>query len=600
MISPQNPLITSIKTRLLVLSACFSLFFLGCTDSQPPSEQTAQNPDLSQTDLGFKPNIVWISTEDIGCTLAAYGDSTAYTPNIDRLAEEGVVFDRAFTVAGVCAPSRSSMITGVHPTSMGTQHMRTRGIELPDRIRPFPMYLREAGYYCTNNVKEDYNFQKPAGTWDESSRTAHWENRQPGQPFFAVFNNIVTHEHKSWANYRNLMALNIDEVPIPEYYPQDNKEVKLGVARVYANIMDLDAHVGLILKQLEEANLMDSTIIVFWSDHGGPLPRQKRELFDSGTKVPLIVRFPDGRMAGTRTDELVSLMDLGPSMLSLLDIDVPEYMQGQPFLGEQKASPREYVYLHRDRMDGQYDLVRGVRDQRYKYFRNYYPDRPNIQQINYRKQMPMMRELYELHGSGQLSGAPAIWFKTSKPVEQLYDTQSDPDEVNNLVDDPANLDKLEELRAAHLAWRQETLDLGAVPEPRMHIIQQETGMPLYNWARENPDRLQAAWAAAELNSPDAALGEIEEAMRDADSIVQYWGIYSLGNRESVTPEQLAFVRQQLQSPAPSVQIAAARTLAKHGESDKAIGHLKSMVPSEVIGVDMMVEYTLAELGVAGE
>lgn len=549
--------------------------------------------------LGFQPNILWISAEDIGCMLAAYGDSTAYTPNIDRLANEGVVYEKAFTVAGVCAPSRSSMITGVYPTSMGTQHMRTWGIDLPPEIRPFTMYLREAGYYCTNQHKEDFNFKKPEGTWDESSKTAHWRNRAPGQPFFTVFNNIVTHEHKTWYNERNFLGVDINTVPVPGYYPQENEAVRKSVARVYSNIMDLDAHVGYILQQLEAANLMDSTIIVFWSDHGGPLPRQKRELYDSGVKVPLIIRYPDGYGAGTRAEELISLMDLGPTMLSVAGVKVPEHMHGRPFLGDQKAPGRDYVYLHRDRMDGQYDLVRGVRDERFKYFRNYHPERPNIQDIQYRLQVPMMQELIDLHEAGKLEPAQEIWFHTSKPVEELYDTAMDPDELNNLAAQSAYQDKLTALRQAHEAWRASTLDLGAIPEPELHAIQEREGVALYDWARANPDLVKRSWEAALLNAPGTDAEAILKAARDPFPAVRYWGIYALSRvlQDASLGEHYNFVREQLEHPSVAVQVAAARTLGRHGHLQEALRHLEALMEQVDKGspTQLFVAYTLNEL-----
>lgn len=572
----------------------FALCWLLYAYSSNANGHLPISPDTD--DIGFRPNIVWISTEDIGCTLAPYGDSTAHTPHINRLAQEGIVFDRAFTVAGVCAPSRSSMISGMYPTSLGTHHMRTQGIAVPEFVKPFSQYLREAGYYCTNNVKEDYNFEVGEETWDESSWKAHWRNRKPGQPFFAVFNNIVTHEHKTWYNKRNFLGIDPQKVPVPAYYPQNNQEVRKGVARVYSNIMDLDAHVGYILKQLEDAHLMDSTIIVFWSDHGGPLPRQKRELFDSGTKVPLIIRYPDGWQAGTRRDQLVSMLDLGPTMMSILGLEIPDYMQAKPFLGADSTEARDYVFLHRDRMDGQYDMVRSVRDKRYQYFRNYYPDRPNVQAIEYRLQVPLMREMVRLHEAEALSPEQEIWFNTTKPVEELYDTQTDPDEVHNLAADPAYRSKLEELRAAHLRWREETLDLGALPESEMHRIQQESGKPLYVWARENEALLGNIWETAELNSTDYSTKALEAAMQHDHPAVRYWAVYSLGNRESLPDKYRTYVREMLSHPAAAVAIAAARTLALHGEKERAVHQLQTVKNAASPEVEMMANYTLAEIG----
>jgi arylsulfatase A-like enzyme len=226
----------------------------------------------------------------------------------------------------------------------------------------------------------------------------------------------------------------------------------------------MDAEVGLILRQLEDDGLLDRTIVFFFSDHGDGLPRAKRWLYDSGLRVPLIVRFPDQRGAGTVRDELVSFVDFAPTVLSLAGVDVPPHMQGQAFLGEQRVAERDYVYAAKDRMDPALDTARAVRDKRFKYIRNYHPEKPFVQFIPYRDQMGLMQELLKGHEEGTLNEVQSLWFRPTKPVEELYDTQSDPHELINLADQLEFQPVLLELRQAHERWREETGDLGMISE----------------------------------------------------------------------------------------------------------------------------------------
>ncbi|MFW6125229.1 MAG: sulfatase-like hydrolase/transferase [Pirellulales bacterium] len=418
-----------------------------------------------------RPNILWISCEDISADLGCYGDRYARTPNIDRLAAEGVRYTRVFTCAPVCAPNRSGIITGMWPTTIGTHHMRCRAVP-PPYVRCFTEYLREAGYYCTNNVKTDYNFDSPATAWDESSRSAHWRTAPDGRPFFAVINLTTTHESqirtaddvfaRRTASLAPGERHDPAEADLPPYYP-DTPVVRRDWARYYDLITAMDKQVGEILRDLEQDGLADDTIVFFWSDHGRGLPRGKRWLYDSGIHVPLIVRFPGKLKAGTTEERLVSSIDLGPTVLSLAGVPVPEHMQGRPFLGEQQAPPRRYIFAARDRMDEAYDIIRVVRDERFKYFRNYEPYRPYAQPINYMDEMPTMQELRRLHAAGQLAGPRRLFFRPAKPVEELFDTKEDPHEIHDLANNP-DREVLERLRAAHERWRLETRDLGLIPE----------------------------------------------------------------------------------------------------------------------------------------
>jgi N-sulfoglucosamine sulfohydrolase len=428
------------------------------------------------TQAAERPNILWISLEDTSPDLGCYGDKYAVTPNIDRLASQGCRYTQVFTHAGVCAPSRSGIITGMYPTSIGTQYMRCKGVP-PAYVKCFPEYLRAAGYYCTNDSKTDYNFDAPLTAWDDSRKGAHWRNRPTKEtPFFAVINLTTTHESQVRlpaaqleARRKTLSAEELhdpSEATLPPYYP-DTPIVRRDMANYYDNVTFTDKEVGRILKQLDDDGLTDSTVVFFWGDHGRGLPRHKRWIYDSGIHVPLIVRWPGQIWPGSTSDELVAFVDFAPTMLSLAGVEVPAHLQGQAFLGSQKAQPREYVYAARDRMDETLDIIRAVRDKRWKYIRNYRPDLPYAQTITYMDEMPTMKEWRRLAAAGMLSGPPAIFFLPTKPVEELYDTKADPHEINNLAGRPEQQGVLIRLRAAHEKWRSETGDLGLMPEAEL-------------------------------------------------------------------------------------------------------------------------------------
>ena len=425
-----------------------------------------------------RPNIVWISIEDMSPRLGAYGDPLASTPAMDGLAAQGVLYTRAFTTAGVCAPSRSAIITGMYQTGIGTHHMRTghQGPGLPTPyeavpppyVKALPEYLRRAGYFATNRFKTDYQFGDPFTVWDASSRDAHWRDprRAPDQPFFAVFNITATHEARSWVGPGDTVRTDPADVPIPPYYP-DTRSVRRQLARHYDNIAAADARVAEILTQLKEDGHADDTIVFLWADHGDGLPRAKRWLYDSGLHVPLIVRWAGTLPAGTETDRLVSLVDLAPTVLSVAGVDIPAHMDGRAFLGPASGPPRSYVHAARDRIDGVYDMVRATRDDRYKYVRNYYPETPYVQMVPFRNRSGIMQTLLRRHAEGTLTGPAALWLRDSRPPEELYDLAADPHEVRNVADDPALAAVLARLRAETDRWMAATGDLGPVPERRM-------------------------------------------------------------------------------------------------------------------------------------
>jgi arylsulfatase A-like enzyme len=443
-----------------------------------------------------RPNILCITCEDISARLGSYGDTVALTPVLDRLAREGVRFTRMFSVSGVCAPSRSALITGMYPSGIGTNHMRVShkgvpGIQPyeavpPPYVRPYTEYLRAAGYYTTNNSKTDYQFHSPITAWDENGREAHWKNRPAGMPFFSIFNSTTTHESQVWDRTNDPVVIPPERVLLPPYYP-DTLKVRWDVARVYSNIAIMDREVGELLDELDEAGLAEDTIVIWYSDHGGPLPRQKRLVLDSGLHVPFIMRFPGGEHAGTVDDELASFVDIPATILSLAGVQVPEYMQGRPFWGEQKAPPREYIYAARDRLDAQYDATRAVRDKRFEYIRNFKPEVSAYLDVQYRTQMGIMQELLRLRDEGKLDPVQARWFRQPKEKEELYDTVADPYEVHDLARDPAWAGEVERMSRALEEWMARIGDDPLRPEKDLVEsmwpggVQPKTAAPAFSW-----------------------------------------------------------------------------------------------------------------------
>jgi N-sulfoglucosamine sulfohydrolase len=515
-------------------------------------------------DVAPRPNILWITCEDISPHVGCYGDPYAVTPNIDALAAQGVRYTRAFAPIGVCAPSRSTLILGAMASSVGSQHMRCAAT-LPEAVRCFPQYLRQAGYHCTNNVKTDYNFDVPKEAWTESSAKAHWKSRKPGQPFFAVFNFVSCHEsqirlpeeayRKRIAGFAPHEIHDPAKAPLPPYHP-DAPELRRDWARYADAITFMDKEVGRILKELDDDGLGKDTIVFFFSDHGAGMPRSKRWLYDSSLRVPMIVRAP-GMPAGTTSDRLISFVDYGPTVLSLAGVGIPPAMQGRPFLGAAAAPPREFVFGFRDRMDERVDLLRCVRDAKYKYIRNYMPQRPWAQHLAYMYEMPSMKAWQRLHDEGKLDAVQRRFFE-AKPFEELYDTDADPHEIANLAGDAAMAGTLDRLRRALDAWMLEIRDLGFLPESDLRT-RFGTSTP-YDAVRERPgsyplEKLMAAAALAARRDPSSR-GPLVELAGDADPAVRYWavtGLLALGAKEDV-------LRKALSDVAPAVRIAAAEAL----------------------------------------
>jgi uncharacterized sulfatase len=548
-----------------------------------------------------RPNVLWLSTEDISPHLGCYGDKLARTPNLDRFATQGVLYQNAFVVAPVCAPCRSSIITGVYPTTLGSHNMRSR-IRFPEHIKCFPEYLRAAGYYCTNNSKTDYQFDPPASAWDESSGRAHWKNRPSAdQPFFAVFNFTGTHEshvRDDRPAYDNTVrSLSEEELhdpaalELPPYYP-DTPGVRQDWARYYNCITAMDKWFAGHLQELEEAGLAEDTIVFFWGDHGVGLPRGKRWLYDSGLRVPLVVRIPEkfrrnGQgTPGTTTDELVVLMDLGPTVLNLCGVDVPEHIQGRAFLGDNLLPERQHVYAARDRMDEYYDMVRAVRDKRFKYIRNYEPWKPYAQPLRYMEQSATMKELRRLHAAGELSEAAARFMAPTKPVEELYDTENDPHELNNLADDPRYYETLRFMQIAHDNWIRDTLDLGFIPEAQLEEAVGSRYEVLGRDRQLSGRRLQELFGAAQL-AGDAFGGRggplrprlLERMRLSDDPALRFWIAQWAGQNVATSPEARSALAAALGDADGSVRVAAATWLAPTEQPQQAINQLAAALGS---------------------
>jgi arylsulfatase A-like enzyme len=522
-----------------------------------------------------RPNVLWITSEDNGPQLGCYGDSFATTPQLDRLAARGLRYNKVWSVAPVCAPARTAIITGLYPSSSGALHMRSE-VRLPDWIRLFPATLREAGYYCTNNSKEDYNVENAGKVWDESSGKAHWRNRAAGQPFFAVFNFTTTHE--SQVRKRPHEAVHDPaKVPLPPYWP-DVPEVRQDWAQYYDNMTLMDRQAGEILDALEKDGLAPDTIVFYFGDHGPGMPRCKRTPCDSGLRVPLILHFPDkwkqlaprDYAAGAATDRLVSFVDLAPTMLSLAGLPVPSWMQGRAFAGPAAAPDPGFLHGMRDRMDERYDPVRSVRDQRFVYVRNYFPHRPAGQHNAYMFETPTTRVWHDLFQAGKVSG-PQCAFWQPHPPEELYDLQNDPHETVNLAADPAHREALEKLRAAHVAHERSVRDVCLLPEAEM--LRRAGTSALYDMAHDDSRFpleavLRTAQRASSQNPRD--LPELRDALNAADSAVRWWAVmgHLMHGRKAVEAgaERLS---ARLRDENASVRIAAAEVLANFGPDPNA-------------------------------
>jgi len=485
-----------------------------------------------------RPNILWITSEDNSPLLGCYGDDQAYTPNLDRMATQGVRYRNAFANVPVCSAARSTLITGMYACSLGIHNHRSK-VRIPGSFRSYPEYLREAGYYCTNNSKMDYNYVRKGGqAWDESSKKAHYDNRKPGQPFFAVFNTTLSHEGQLTekgvsARRRNGILppktrIAPEDVKFPPYHA-DTPIVRRDWSIYYDNVTLMDKEVGRLLKELDEKGLTEDTIVFYYSDHGGALPRGKRNIHDSGTRVPFIMHFPKkwAHLApakpGEWVDQPVSFVDFPATVFSLAGVPIPSQFEGHAFLGDQTAQLQDHVFLFRGRMDERYDTVRAVRDRRYRYVQNYSPHRPWGQQYSYPfRVMPSMGSWYRAYLDGKCNPVQARYWQP-KPSQEFYDIKSDPYEVKNLIDDPRYAEKIAQMRKILKQDIVRIRDIGFIPEGMFERLAADK--TLYEYAQSDAYPIERIVEVANLAAlrDASSLNKLIAACNDPHPVIRYWG-----------------------------------------------------------------------------
>lgn len=525
-----------------------------------------------------RPNILWLVSEDNNPFIGAYGDRLAHTPAIDSLAAAGVLYENAFSNAPVCAPSRFAIITGMYAESCGPAHHMRAQARLPAFLQGFPKYLRAAGYYCTNNSKTDYNADiDPQALWNDSSEQAHWRNRPADAPFFAVFNFMTTHESKMFQPTAG--RVKPEGVRVPAYLP-DAPEVRRDMASYYNLMEAMDGEVAAHLAAIEFAGLAEDTIVFYYSDNGGVMPRSKRYGYDDGLRTALIMRVPAKwahllpAAAGSRISAPVSLIDLAPTVLTIAGVDPPEYMQGRSLIAKQQK--RQYVFGMRNRMDERYDMMRTVRDERYRYIRNYSPHRPYGQYQAFSWQLDSYRAWETAHRAGRLNAIQKKFFG-EKPAEEFYDLAADPDEVNNLIGAAEHRARIDAMRAALDAHMIAVNDNGFIPE--------SSSIEGYDASRAPgayPIQRVMQIAGKAIARDRRNVPEFVSLLGDGNEVVRYWaaqGLLMLGNKAAAAKGALDACLKK--DASPSVRIVAAESLASIGAADDAVRYLGSVVDSQL-------------------
>jgi len=533
-----------------------------------------------------RPHILWIVSEDNQPLLGCYGDTFARTPNLDRLATQGVRYANAFACAPVCAPSRSSIITGMYATSLGTQDMRCSRAVPPD-VHPFPQYLRAAGYRCTNpGKKTDYNIAgwRPRETWDGET---DWNAGRPdGQPFFCTHNSTISHEsslHKTTVHE----AFLTQPLKLPAYHP-DTPEIRSNWVEYYGRVAKVDEQAGAILARLERDGLADDTIVFYFSDHAGVLPRSKRFCYDSGLRAPLIVRFgknfahlAPGR-PGSVIEAPVSFVDLAPTVLELAGVKAPAHLQGRAFLGADagKGEPRRYAFSFRNRMDETVDMMRTVRDVRFRYIRNYLPHRMYGQHLNYLWKMPATVSWEKAFLAGKCDETQSAFWR-AKPEEELYDLQTDPYEVNNLAGTAEHRATLERLRGALREHMLSTRDTGFLAEPEM--VRRAGGGPIRAMAVDDvryPLARLIDVAEASTRRDEGTVPKLVEWAKDADAGVRYWAAVGVSVRGEKAKGAADAMAGLLKDESPTVRVAAAEALCAVGRAEEGLAALVAALDGE--------------------
>jgi uncharacterized sulfatase len=556
-----------------------------------------------------RPNILWIVFEDLSPEIGAYGYPYAVTPHLDAFAKQSVLYTRAYSNGGACAPARSTLITGMYPTSIGTHHMRSEG-KPPGYVKAFTEYLRDAGYYCSNHAKQDYNWIAPPTSWDANDndwRAKGWSQRGD-KPFFTVINIADTHSSQvyhpwtPWKERREALAPeerhDPAKAPVPPYYP-DTPETREILRRYADNVTFADRKVGEILAALEADGLADDTIVFFYSDHGTGLSRSKSFQFESSTRVPLLIRFPEKfeEMApsrpGGRVERLVSFVDFAPTVLSLAGVEAPKYFHGQPFLGAKTGFPKQFVYGYRDRMDERYEFIRSVMDGRFHYIRNYFAHLPwfHEQTRLYPSTNPLLEVWHALAEAGKLTGPAAVYMAKTKPREQLFDMREDPHEVQDRSGDPDYAGVLTKLRKAYRDWTIQTRDLGFLPEEEM-------------WRRFDGAAASAFEADPSLYPLDRTIETADstdlalqiERLADRDPTVRYWASVGLVAQGEAADKAKPALRKALEDEATSVRAMAAQALCAMGECERPLALLMELLEDERPYVALRAANAIDHLG----
>ncbi|HKK10460.1 MAG TPA: sulfatase-like hydrolase/transferase [Bacteroidales bacterium] len=560
-----------------ILLLVASVILLSCN-----TNETSQLPP---------PNVVLLIAEDVSPELGAYGNEYATTPNIDALASDGMVYDFALTTAPICAPSRSTLASGLYATSLGTQHLRSE-TPFPEDLKTLPELLSQNGYFTTNRDKTDYNFD-PEGMWDHwSSEYSPWRNRPEGKPFYSFINIGPSHEGSvnSIEKYNDFVKdlppekfHDPTKVEVPPYYP-DTPEIREIWAHYYDILTLLDMNIGNVLDMLQEDGLMDETIVIFIADHGFGMPRYKRWLNITGMHVPFIVYAPEkyqhlipGFQQGGHNIDLVSFIDLPPSILNMAGAEVPDYMQGKPILGENAQPERKFAFGARDRADDMFEMLRSVTNGNFIYIRHFMPHLSYMQPgFIYSDRKEAFRELRKAHKQGITNEEQEkLW--NEKPVEELYDLKNDPKELNNLAENEEFNEIKQNLQKKLYDWMVETKDLGLLPEAE-YMMRSEGSTP-YEYARSGNYHPEEILEAAKMVGKAEEYKILEKTVHE-DSGVRYWSVIALMQKENLSNESINSLNNLLADQSPAVQIAAAELLSLRTNSKEAVQTLGKWVQDD--------------------
>ena len=558
--------------------------------------------------MNDRPNILWLTYEDTSPQfVSCYGmTGLVTTPAIDELAAGGIRFDNAYATAPVCSPSRTAIITGVCNQATGLGHHRSKYAIPRGEIRGFPTYLREAGYYTTNNVKTDYNLVDEGefirANWDESSTSAHWRNRPAGRPFFSVFNFMDSHQSRTMTMPRGWYEEHVlgeladeeiirpEDVTVPPIY-RDTPEMRRHLSRVHNSLRLCDQRIRAVLDQLRDDGLADDTIVFCFADHGEGIPRGKCNGIGFGYRAAFVAWLPDRYRHlspwgnATSTGELVSFEDLAPTVLSLAGIPVPPVMTGRAFLGSQRTDPRPYIFAARDRLDDTPDLCRSAMDGRFVYTRNYFPHLPVVKYQKYSDVGDILRAIRRDYALGELDEVQAELVRPTRPTEYLYDLSADPWEIRNLALDPAFEPDLRRLREATLAHATEVHDVMFLPERQMTAgARERTAYELRAHADYNP--LPELLAAADLVGRHDALGQQIELLSHPHEAVRSWAAVGICAAGSSVGDHVDAVRERMNDPSPEVQVELAAAVTEATASEEAA----SLLASHITGGDPLVAH----------